>query len=417
MPEFRQQFFKPGRYHVGGGRYLEFSPADVSSYVTGTKALLSAGLGVPVIYEHPDPGTEAGAPRPIKGRWQKNADLVRNTVGWLKDVEVQSDGSAVHVLDIKDPDAAKKIESGITKYTSPELRKQFIDGKGNVFNNVFSHVALTNKPRNQDQTEFTAVESPALQFSLEDYMPVTKSKKPAKSKKSEAVQFAEDEKEVKVEDKPEEEKVDEQKPDDAPPDADADEDVEQTPRSAIEQLVQNASKLGLCMPEDTNGSNIVHYLNVAIMTKLKHEEDNTAEEPQEETELVEDKPPLQFALNELDNCENKLLAKVIRQDHESLVKTLASFPPALRDALLARESVHQFSVEGERLPLLTVAEVVEIIAKNVPENFGVQFSAAKEEKHPQGEAFYTGGEVSAEMAKKIVDEKARYIPTLAGSAK
>lgn len=414
MAEFRQTFFKPGRYHIGGGRFKEYSPAEVSQYVTGTKSLLKAGLGVPVIYEHPDPGTEAGAPRPKSGRWQKNADLVRNTVGWLKDVEVQPDGSAVHVLDIKDPEAAKKIANGVTRYTSPELRKQFVDGQGRVFEHVFSHVALTNKPRNIDQTEFAAVgQSEALQFSLEDFEPMPVSKKTRKAKaKPEAIQFAEEE-ETKVEDKPEEEKTDESKPEDVPaePEADA-EDVEETPRSAIEQLVQNAAKLGLVLPEDTNGGNIVHYLNVAICTKLHHEENEKPEEPAEETELVEDKPPLQFGLSDLDSCENKLLAKVIKQDHEAIISKLNTFPPALRDALIAKENVHQFSADGDRLPLLTVAEVVEIIAKSVPDNFGVQFSNAKEEKHPQGEAFYTGGEVTEAMAKKIVDEKAKHIPIL-----
>lgn len=406
MARFRQAFFKPGRYHVGGGVFKDFTADDVRAYINGTRKLLKeSGLGVAVIAEHADPGSEEGAPR---SRRDERADMVRNTVGWLEDLAVGDDGTAYHVLNIADAEEAKKMASGLRRFTSPELRRSFTDGKGATYENIISHVALTNRPRNSDQTAFVPVtDDAALQFSLEDFSESDVAKKP---QAAEVVQLSDDEKEKP--DGPPDEQT-EESPSEAV-ETPAEEEKPETPeaRSAIEQLVSLLDQMGLKLGTDTDKANIVERLTVAVLTKLAHEQQSEEEEEVEAKPgeaLVEDKPPLQFSLGDLDNCPNKLLAKVIRQDHDKLKTTLDKFPPVLRDALLAKEEIHQFSAEGDRLPLLTVSEVAGMIEDAFPEGFGLQFSAAVP---ADGPAF--NDNMTEQRAQEIIDKAKPNSPTLRG---
>lgn len=162
MPkQLKQVFLKPGRYHVGGGRFRDLTAGEIRDYVEGTKRLLAAGYSPPVLFAHAAKGSEDGAP---KDAHDVRASRVRNGAGWLKDIAMGNDGSASYVLDITDSEAARKVSEGSIRFTSPELRAaEWIDGSGNVHSNFVAHVALTHKPRNVEQSSFR---EPAEQFSL-----------------------------------------------------------------------------------------------------------------------------------------------------------------------------------------------------------------------------------------------------------
>lgn len=400
MGRFEQTFLQPGRYHVGGGRFRDFTAQEIASYVNGTKELLAAGHSVPLIFEHAAPGSDEGSPRDTK------AAQVKHGAGWLEGVNLGNDGSALHVLDVTDPDAFKKLSDGSIRFTSPELRPTWTDGKGRVFKNIISHVALTHKPRNPDQSKLQPVQEPALQFSLADLEPIQMSDN--------------------ADDK---DPIDKATDNETPADATENPDMP-TPGAASEEQKQLESciaflkTIGVALPANTDASNFMDRLQTGLMTlaesKSKAESDAAADEDEaDEAPLIEEKPPIQqFSLSDVegDKFTNKLLAKVIKAEHghcksrlESLVAK-NNISPALRDSLLGKSDVLQFSADGEYVPSWTLPEMVAVLESCTHPGQGLeveQFSAeATEEQHPGGDAFLQGNApLTPAQAKALVDQQ------------
>ena len=407
MARFEQTFLKPGRYHVGGGKFRDLTAAEISDYVTGTKELLAAKHGVPLIFEHAPAGSEEGSPR------DRRAGQVKHGAGWLSDVKIGSDGSALHVLEVTDADAAKKLADGSIKFTSPELRPCWTDGHGRQFKNIISHVALTHKPRNPDQSELQQLENePALQFSLADLEPI---------------QMADDEKDQDADDKtPVDEATDRETPADASDNPDMPKPGgESQEAKQLESCVAYLKTMGIALPSDTDSSNFMDRLLTGLMTaaeqKIQAESEAAKDEEDDDTApLQEEKPPLQFSLAdvEAEGFSNRLLAKVVKQEFagcksrlERLVAT-NNITPALCESLLGKSEVLQFSAEGEYVPSWTLPEMIAVLENSTYPGQGLsveQFSATgEEEQHPGGPGFFAGqtGEITPEQAVQIVDQQA-----------
>lgn len=397
MERFEQTFLQPGRYHVGGGRFRDFTAKEISDYVNGTKELLAAGHSVPLIFEHAAPGSDEGSPR------DNRAAQVKHGAGWLGGVNLGNDGSALHVLEVTDADAARKLADGSIKFTSPELRPTWTDGKGRVFKNIISHVALTHKPRNPDQSKLQPVEEPALQFSLADLEPIQMSDDAADKD-------------------PLEKATDNETP------ADASENPDMpTPGAASEEQKQLESciaflkTIGVALPANTDASNFMDRLQTGLMTLAESKsqaESDAAKDDDESEPLIEEKPPIQqFSLADVegDKFSNRLLAKVIKAEHGQCKSRLESLvarnniSPALRDSLLGKSDVLQFSADGEYVPSWTLPEMVAVLERCTHPGQGLeveQFSAApgEEEQHPGGAEFFdSDAPVTPERAKQIVD--------------
>ncbi len=159
-----QMFLKPGRY-----KGIDLTAQDLEEYAAGTNRAIKLGVAIPVIERHAAPGLGED----YYSQFATEADSALTTKGWLQGVKVNSDGSLSYTLDITDPDVAKAINNKSIKYTSPELRENYVTGSDEPIGRVFRHVALTATPRNRNQSEFTAVEPAAMQFSLDDYEATT----------------------------------------------------------------------------------------------------------------------------------------------------------------------------------------------------------------------------------------------------
>lgn len=405
MERFEQTFLQPGRYHVGGGRYRDFTAQEISSYVTGTKELLAAGHSVPLIFEHAAPGSDEGSPRDSK------AAQVKHGAGWLGGVNLGNDGSALHVLEVTDADAARKLADGSIKFTSPELRPTWTDGKGRVFKNIISHVALTHKPRNPDQSKLQPVAEPALQFSLADLEPIQMS-------------FDDDK------DADDKSPIDKATDRETPADASENPDMP-TPGAASEEQKQLESciaflkTIGVALPANTDASNFMDRLQTGLMTlaesKIQAESEAAKDDDDaDNAPLIEEKPPIQqFSLSDVegDKFTNRLLAKVIKAEHgqcKSRLETLVeknNISPALRDSLLGKSDVLQFSADGEYVPSWTLPEMVAVLERCTHPGQGLeveQFSAAPgtEEQHPGGAEFLkSDAPLTPAQAKALVDQQ------------
>lgn len=154
MQRLKQIFLEPGNYRVGN-RMVTVTREYLAELVANTKAVLAAGISIPLWAVHKKLLDPAGGPCQFS-----NADA-RDVMGWLVDVEQLPNGSLQQTLDVTDEQAASSIKSGSIKFTSPEIG-EYTDGLGRHFGNVIRHMALTNTPRNPNQGSFT----PATQFSL-----------------------------------------------------------------------------------------------------------------------------------------------------------------------------------------------------------------------------------------------------------
>ncbi len=400
----KQVFLKPGTYKPGGKKHRVTLTADeIRQYVEGTRQVLAAGYQPPVLFGHAPILSEEGAP---KSRDQK-ADEVKHGAGWLEDLEIGEDGAASYVLDITDSEAARKFNEGSIRFTSPELRRVWKDGQGNLFQNVISHVALTHKPVNIDQG---AVEqSEALQFSLDDL---------------ESGMADDDDKPKEGDDTPAES---ESKPDNPDmPEGSNESDTQRAQR--LEAIIGHLDELGVAMPADTAQADIDVILDRLLTALMSAAAAKKKAEPETPAETPEDPPPpvveqqgaMQYSLDDIDSLENKLLAKVIRGEHASLVAKLSGMvgknklTEAARDQLLALDGAMQFSTDGEFVPTLSINRVVDLLDECLPDGMALTqeqiISQFAIEEHPDEKHYKKDGMLTEAEAKRFVDEQAKQMP-------
>lgn len=381
--KYKQLTLKPGRYHVGDGKFIDLDAAKLKSYVDGTKAMLTAGLHVPMILEHAEPGSADGSPRDAR------AAKVKHGAGWLNDIAQGADGSMTLVVEPTDADAAKKIADGSIRFTSPELRNTYTDGKGRTFENVISHVALTHRPRNPDQTKFEPLpDEPvaALQFSLADIVQMSDEKDedernaPSESAEADTTQ------------------TDPENPD-MPKDEAAD-------GAMMEAIMAHLEMFGVSLPSDTTDENFKLLLLTALKTAKKSKDladSEKADKEDDDARAVEETPPMQFSLADVEAgavIENKALSRLIRHECTSLGKLLDAgvsagrISPAMRDQLVSATRTVQFSAEGDEQPSLCVSKFIRLLCESPVDpaewRSGViaQMSAAETEEHPAAGDFY-----------------------------
>lgn len=424
---FKQVFFKPGRYHLGGGVYRDFTADDVREHVHGSQAVLKAGHGIPILYEHAAPGSAEGSPVQLSANAGKSrrdilADQVKHGAGWVKRVWLTKDGEAAHELEVTDPDAARGLKNKSIRFTSPEFRAAWTDGKGRKFEHLISHVALTHKPRALDQSAIEEVvtgRAPALQFSLADWAQLS-SEEEMEEEKYPADDIAPDPDNPASEDR---EEVEDEAKDENPDLPAAEEDnANDLQFEAVLQLLKD--EFGVSLPDDCDKDTFIRDLLTSLKTAMavreKHEADDNADEdkdepnPDDENDTVEEKPPIQFSLADVKAGKaSKLLSAVIRNSHDSLKTRLenrfreGTFPPALVKAISERAGAMQFSEDGEEFGTIKLAEVVELLEQGLPEGFyrnlttdqGEQFSL----ENPPEALLAQGGDISPEQAKRMVD--------------
>ncbi len=143
-----KEIISPGVYFytdeaTGLPRKLDVTP-DLTKYwhEQGSK-MLSAGLTIPVPYEH-DFTAHPMTPK----------DKLLNNAGWVSEYRLK-DNKLFGVVDIQDENIARRLPTTI-RWTSPWINS-FTDGQGTKWNNVISHLALTTRPRITKQAPFGSI--------------------------------------------------------------------------------------------------------------------------------------------------------------------------------------------------------------------------------------------------------------------
>lgn len=143
-----KEVIRPGTFWyrdeaTGAPRKLVVTPELTKHWHDQGNAMLSAGLTVPVPFEHD-----------FQAHPMTPAEKLQNNAGWVKNYEMRGD-RLFGMVDILDPKVADKLP-GTIRWTSPWINS-FTDGNGKEWNNVISHLALTTRPRIVDQQPFESV--------------------------------------------------------------------------------------------------------------------------------------------------------------------------------------------------------------------------------------------------------------------
>ncbi len=143
-----KEVISPGQYwytdqDTGLPRKLDVTPDLTRYWHEQGSAMLSAGLPIPVPYEH-DFDQHPMTPK----------EKLLNNAGEVKEYRLKGD-ALWSVVDVQDPAVREKIGSSI-RWTSPWI-SSFTDGSGKKWNNVISHLALTTRPRITKQQPFNNV--------------------------------------------------------------------------------------------------------------------------------------------------------------------------------------------------------------------------------------------------------------------
>ncbi|HVX15953.1 MAG TPA: hypothetical protein VHC22_32515 [Pirellulales bacterium] len=461
MPAIFKQVscFKPGRYHIGGDLFRTITGDDIADYVRGTRELLAAGYSIPILFEHAPPGSKEGAPIQLSGATERSkrderAHQVRHGAGWLKGLELTDDNELSLTLEATDPDAARGLKNGSIRFVSPEFRERFKGSEGREFGRSIAHVALTHTPRNPKQSPI------AWQCSLADWGPFQASAE-------------EDDTEADDNDPPATgENIAEQVSDGdatAGPEmtdtgnekANGDMPTTKQPNGSdnphLVSALEHLKLRGIALPEDTDSETFIRDLLTALKTLAAKEEldraaaaeqtdvdenDGTQEyagqgTPTNQDEMVEEKPPIQFSLADVESgaCTNRLLGAVIRGAHRDAVGQIdelyksGRITPNVARRLRERSDALQFSADGEESDecKLSLAEVLDIMKDLIEHAYAhlttEQRARAEDDERPpldrqgtvQGLRHHgSDGDVTPEQAKAYVDKQAERMPILQG---
>lgn len=154
-----KEIIRPGEYWYtdrdGKPQKLVASPEFIRHLRSQGRAMLAAGLSIPVPLEHqpaavPVTNAEAAARR------------LRDNAGWIRGYTILPGDRLFGLLDIQDVEIANKLPKTI-KWTSPHITS-FVDGSGRAWDGVISHLALTTRPRITKQEPFPSIAAALSMF-------------------------------------------------------------------------------------------------------------------------------------------------------------------------------------------------------------------------------------------------------------
>lgn len=379
-----QRALPAGRYVYG-----ELSRDQLEAFAANTNAAIARGFRVPLLDFHED--LDNLDPRSaLRGCGEAKRFFVDNE-GWLG-----------YEAEVTDELAARKMQDGSIKHTSPEFKRDYKADVLGPLGDIVRHVALTNKPRNPLQGPITLAPG-VMRFSIEDYMADENDDKP--------------DDEAKCDDK-----GDEKLPPKVEPNPDMPPSTNDTKKMAA--VIAGLAELGVVLPSDFSfdSEGAIDVLLTGLNTAVKAKQEANTPKPEEEQPLVQDSPTMQFSEDEIAKLpanvqalvrENqKLKSDVMRfsEEREASAREKAitdinrrKLPAAIKTKLTERLTTLRFSEEREPSSM-TVTEVAELFEKSLPE--GLRFS--EEELNPievpNPETDRAPGTVTREEAKKINDE-------------
>ncbi len=153
MAKFHKTILRVGEYESPDGSVV-VTPQRLAHWEKQHQALSANRQVVPIDWDHASDPTDA-VPLSLTDYQKKRS--AKNTVGRVADVKRSSDGNSMELtMEISDPKAVASAKSNHV-FVSPVIFGDWKDGKGNVYEDVITHVDIVNHPVDSTQTPFKAL--------------------------------------------------------------------------------------------------------------------------------------------------------------------------------------------------------------------------------------------------------------------
>lgn len=382
----RKDVLKPGKYFKGG-RTHTVTREDLASFVENFRAMKDANIRVAVPWEHPR-GDDGEAYPAVHDDEVARRERSRLNAGWVKDLFLDGD-TLIAEADLKE-DAASSLQQ-IGGFVSPQFGT-FTDGKGRRWDRAISHIALTTRPVNLDQSERFEL----VQFSLEDLEGDGMDDEVEKSPESEA---------------------EETKPESSLPTPPAEEPAE---KDLWPEIRTELAALGIMVPDTVKITGDLDALLAAIASSRASRNSERAEV---ETEKPEEKPEPEAGKDEIpsDVKEEQTtvsmsvdvlvgeLTKARRDAYNARVEGLVkSGRLTTQKADLLKNAVgsYQFSADDKSAEqdLEFKLKVYEELPEGAFWSDEEKLASFSVKEHQNGSFFTADGEISDERAEELLNE-------------
>jgi len=268
MPLFKKKAILKVGDHQSPDGTLSVTPERLKHWADQFAAMQASGLRMPSAFNH---ATDPKDALPVTVDPGKDPSA-QDGVGWLAGFQVAEDGkSAELMLDLRDDAAVDKASKDLVE-VSPVIFSNWKDGSGNVWKDVITHVDLVLHPVEGKQAPFERVEEQqVIACSLRTGLDIGK---------PQVYRMATDNENEEVEDTKTASETEET---DENPDLPK-EGGEKADDQQLKAVLAHLPAHGLALPADTDQTNFVERLLVALLTAeaaraKKDDEQETEEDP------------------------------------------------------------------------------------------------------------------------------------------
>lgn len=279
MARLKKALLRVGKYQSPDGT-IDVTPERLKHWQSTFRRMSKENIGIPMGWDHSDDPAQT-VPVAFSSTKDKKRSAA-NAVGWLDDFKLTPDGKAAELtFDIADEKAADKAEKNVVE-VSPIIYPNWTDGKGRAWSDCITHVDLVNHPVDAGQTPFTKADQPAIACSIRMGLDVGK---------PQLYRMADDEDGKAGDDKGDGASTQAQTTTDAdenpdmPKNGEAGEDEKR-----LESILAHLALLTepVVLPSDTDGSNFLERLQVALMTAKAAKDAAAAKKAEEDESNKED---------------------------------------------------------------------------------------------------------------------------------
>lgn len=166
MARFRKELIRPAKY-LANGKLFEATPDRIDHWYNQVRAMKARGIHVPLSIGHiPD-----AVPRTQAEHAALEESKARAIVGYLDDVEKTDDGrvfvlgdAPAYEVDLDSGCLVNRATGHAVKEVSGGFWQNWVDGSGNAWQDVLTHVALVPLPVVPGQSGFTPLATMPSEF-------------------------------------------------------------------------------------------------------------------------------------------------------------------------------------------------------------------------------------------------------------
>lgn len=280
---FRKTMLRAGQtYHSPDGEVV-VTPERLRHWADTHRQMSAAGAVVPMHWDH---GSDDDDYRPLtlSELKERKSRSSKNTVGHLQRFDVADDGQSAEVeFTTLSTDATEAMDANRV-FLSPVVLEQWRDGHGTTYTDAITHLDFVDHPVDHSQSPAAPIDAVCCSIRMSSF--------PTGKTKAKVFRMAfdpKDESKNRSEDDDDEPQDDADERDEAPEEADEQptDDADAEAGVSVGSVVDLLGKVGVVVPEDTDGKNLLDRLYTALLTAVANQGADDVDEKSQDTEVVD----------------------------------------------------------------------------------------------------------------------------------